>query len=300
MSEPDYNDIEVLAHLPGKDIYGVPVGNLVNAIESGADTIAALRSQLTAMAGERDEAVGDYEKWKRQAVEATNEARALTAKVAQLEGLYAKSENAHWVERGKRTGLEVEMATKDKVLEMANLLLAEGKQALAAMEKDRDRQTEIAQDAFSETLSMDKRRREAEAKLTAQSAVIEKMREALVDLRQDWHNISMMRKPYTSTPSLAANIAKSALIRTDAALLPTPAPAEKPKCDYCKDTRRSQDWEGPETDKRCPHCVKPGEDMDAAEKPHCANVGCHSAHDCPDCEMGRCSSCAPARTEGEK
>lgn len=53
MNEPDLNNIEVLAALPGKDIYGVEVGHLVNAIESGAEEISRLRSELAA----RDEAL---------------------------------------------------------------------------------------------------------------------------------------------------------------------------------------------------------------------------------------------------
>ena len=42
----DLNDIKYLASMPGKDIYGVPVGNMVNAIEAGAERIATLELEL--------------------------------------------------------------------------------------------------------------------------------------------------------------------------------------------------------------------------------------------------------------
>jgi hypothetical protein len=49
--ELDLNDATVLANLPGKDIYGVPVGNLVNAIENAADTLAAKDAELARLRG---------------------------------------------------------------------------------------------------------------------------------------------------------------------------------------------------------------------------------------------------------
>lgn len=40
--DPRINDPIYLADLPGKDIYGVPVGHLVNAIENAAERITEL------------------------------------------------------------------------------------------------------------------------------------------------------------------------------------------------------------------------------------------------------------------
>lgn len=42
----DFNDIHLLAALPYKSIYGVPVGHLVNAIEAGAEEIERLRAEV--------------------------------------------------------------------------------------------------------------------------------------------------------------------------------------------------------------------------------------------------------------
>lgn len=55
--EPNLNDATVLANLPGKDIYGVPVGDMVNAIESAAAELARLRGVVEAAKECRDEGV---------------------------------------------------------------------------------------------------------------------------------------------------------------------------------------------------------------------------------------------------
>jgi hypothetical protein len=57
MSEVNLNDPVVLANLPGKDIYGVPVGNLVNAIENAAERIESLEARERELVKERDLAI---------------------------------------------------------------------------------------------------------------------------------------------------------------------------------------------------------------------------------------------------
>ena len=53
--EESLNDPVFLANLPGKEIYGIPVGHLVNAIESAAEQIASLRCAAQKAEKERDE-----------------------------------------------------------------------------------------------------------------------------------------------------------------------------------------------------------------------------------------------------
>lgn len=43
--DPRLNDPMFLSHMPGKDIYGIPKGNLVNAIENAAERITELEAR---------------------------------------------------------------------------------------------------------------------------------------------------------------------------------------------------------------------------------------------------------------
>lgn len=111
----DMNDIEVLAALPGKDIYGVEVGHLVNAIESGAEAIATLRVSRDA--------------WKHDAGVYADNAINLRAKLAEAEARVKEISAERDFHNDRADGFcgdleaaEAKLSSAEKVVEAAKIV----------------------------------------------------------------------------------------------------------------------------------------------------------------------------------